>query len=93
MAAWLGLAWLGGVLAWNRGRSRWLGFALGLVPVVGLIAAYMLPPDDEATIMRRATREQHDHLREGEALEERDAAHRRSTREARRRSGWRGSAR
>jgi hypothetical protein len=94
--AWVGLAWLGGVLAWNRGRSRWLGIAIALVlPVIGLAIVYVLPPNDEQMILRRAAREQHDQVQESEALEERDAAHRRSAEGPRRlgREGRRGGAR
>ena len=91
IVAWLALAWLGGVMAWNRGRSRWLGIAIALVlPVLGLIVIRLLPAKEDAAVMHAATRDQHDQVQQAEALEQRDAEERRSRHRSRRNERRRG---
>ena len=78
---WAATIWMGARMAWNRGRSTWLGGGIAAaLPFVGLLVVSLLPRNDEQATLRTAAMQQQERREEITALEERDSEHRRSRR-------------
>jgi hypothetical protein len=92
---WIATIWVGGRMAWGKGRSELLGGLIAaLVPFIGLAIVWALPANEPARTLRQGAIEQHDRAEEEAALDTRDAQVRQSKQSQRsRRSHRRGRQR